>query len=257
MASSYSIDLISGLRPKNGGSFPLVNAKDVEYAADGRRLDVILAELLAGGGTGENGKSIHAYGKAVPENKVVAMADLSDSGNVQVGDLVISLTGSLHEIVSKDAENCTLGDAIAQLRGPKGDKGDQGEVGPTGPAGAAGAVGPKGDPGEAFTVAKTYPTIEAMNAGYADDGVKEGQFVVIESEQGADDPDNAKLYMKGAKAYTFITDLSGAAGITGPAGAAGAKGDKGDKGDAGAAGKDGQTPNFEVRDGHLFAIFAE
>ena len=255
MASLYSIDLISGLRPKNNGDFPLVNAKDVEYAADGRRLDVILAELISGGGTGADGKSIHAYGKAVPENKIIAMADLSDPTHVQAGDLVIAVTGALHVITSVGGTNCTLGDAVAQLKGEKGDKGEQGEVGPTGPAGKDGGKGDKGDPGEPFTVAKTYPSIEAMNAGYADDGVTVGQFVVIESAQGAEDPDNAKLYVKGAEAYTFITDLSGAAGITGPQGEAGVKGDKGDKGDTGAAGKDGETPSFEIRDGHLYAIY--
>ena len=54
-----------------------------------------------------------------------------------------------------------------------------------------------------------------------------GSFVMISSN--VEDPDNAKLYVKGESAYTFVTDFSGAQGIKGETG------DKGDKGDAGAA----------------------
>ena len=35
--NTYGIELISGIAPKNGGSFPLVHAKDVEMP-DGTRL---------------------------------------------------------------------------------------------------------------------------------------------------------------------------------------------------------------------------
>ena len=42
---SGSIDLISGIRPKNNGKFPLVDAKDVQVDNDGTRLDAKLAEL--------------------------------------------------------------------------------------------------------------------------------------------------------------------------------------------------------------------
>ena len=102
-----------------------------------------------------------------------------------------------------------------------------------------------------------------MNAGFATDGVKEGQFVLIDTGN-VEDEDNAKLYVKGQSSYTYITDLSGATGMTGPqglrgetgpAGKDGAKGDKGEQGPAGPAGADGKTPSFEVRDGHLFAIY--
>ena len=46
-------------------------------------------------------------------------------------------------------------------------------------------------------------------------------------------------------------------------GAAGAKGEKGDtgaqgpQGPAGADGKDGATPEFEIREGHLYAIYPD
>lgn len=44
MAYEGSIDLISGIRPKNNGEFPLVNAKDV-YVDDSKRLDASLTEI--------------------------------------------------------------------------------------------------------------------------------------------------------------------------------------------------------------------
>lgn len=159
--------------------------------------------------------------------------------------------------------------------GPAGAKGEQGETGPTGPVGAKGEQGiqgPKGEKGDPFAVAKTYPSVAAMNAGFATDGVKEGGFVVINTEN-VEDEDNAKLYVKGKSAYTFLTDLSGAQGMKGPQGergpqgnpgaqgAAGPKGEKGDQGangaqgPAGPKGEDGKTPTFEIRDGHLYAIY--
>ncbi|MFR6272155.1 MAG: hypothetical protein ACLUL2_01240 [Blautia sp.] len=114
-------------------------------------------------------------------------------------------------------------------QGPKGDigatgatgpQGPKGDTGATGPKGATGSTGPQGPAGEAFTIAKTYASISAMNSGYASDGIKVGQFVMIDTGN-VNDADNAKLYVKGASAYTYITDLSGATGMTGPQGAKG------------------------------------
>lgn len=146
----------------------------------------------------------------------------------------------------------------------KGDKGDRGETGaagaqgPTGPAGAAGAQGPQGlqgpqgPAGEAFKIAKTFASVNAMNEGFATDGVKTGQFVMIDTGN-VEDADNAKLYVKGESSYTYITDLSGATGMTGPqgpqglqgaagpAGPAGAKGEQGIQGPAGEKGEKGET----------------
>lgn len=127
----------------------------------------------------------------------------------------------------KDGEAGPQGPAGAKgetgEQGPAGAKGDQGERGPQG------IQGPKGDPGEAFSIAKTFVSVDAMNKGFASDGVKAGQFVMIDTGN-VEDPDNAKLYVKGAEAYSYITDLSGATGMKGP---------KGDQGEQGPAGKDG------------------
>jgi hypothetical protein len=47
----YSVDLISGLRPKNNADFPLVRAHDVQSRDDGTRLDAELEMLRSGGAT--------------------------------------------------------------------------------------------------------------------------------------------------------------------------------------------------------------
>lgn len=151
-----------------------------------------------------------------------------------------------------------------ELKGEKGDtgaQGPQGETGPQGPKGDQGIQGPKGekgdkgDNGDPFTIAKTYASISAMNAGYATDGVKVGQFVLIDTGN-VEDEDNAKLYLKGSSAYSYIGDLSGATGMTGPQGPKGEtgatgeqgprgeqgiQGVKGDKGDTGATGQRGSA----------------
>ena len=96
----------------------------------------------------------------------------------------------------------------------------RGEMGATGPAGATGAQGPAGAP---FTIFKTYSTIALMEADF--NNVPDGSFVAIQSN--VEDPDNAKLYLRGTSEFTFITDLSGATGI---------HGDTGETGDTGKAG---------------------
>ena len=45
MAYNGSIELISGIKPKNGGTFPLVNAQDVQVGEDGTRLPVTLDKI--------------------------------------------------------------------------------------------------------------------------------------------------------------------------------------------------------------------
>ena len=105
--------------------------------------------------------------------------------------------------------------------------------------GQQGIQGPKGDKGEPFTVAKTFPSVADMEAGFANDGVAEGQFVVIAST--VEDEDNAKLYVKGTDKYNFITDLSGAQGIKGDTGERGPQGLQGIQGNPGQQGVKGDT----------------
>lgn len=83
--------------------------------------------------------------------------------------------------------------------------------------GNTGPKGDKGDTGEPFTIARTYPSVADMNAGHGSDGVRVGSFVAIDTSD-INDEDNAKLFLKGETAYTYITDMSGIQGIQGPKG---------------------------------------
>ena len=71
----------------------------------------------------------------------------------------------------------------------------------------------KGETGDAFHIVKTYTSVAAMNADYSGTDVQIGEFVMIVST--IEDPDNAKVYVKGDQAYNFVVDMSGAAGING------------------------------------------
>ena len=92
-----------------------------------------------------------------------------------------------------------------------------------GDTGAQGVQGEKGDKGDAFSIAKIYASVAEMNEGFATDEVPQGGFVLINTGN-VEDADNAKLYVKDAEAYVYLTDLSGSAGIQGPPGEDGAAG---------------------------------
>lgn len=173
----------------------------------------------------DDGKEIDAGIIEVPQGD---KGDKGDQG--QKGDTgatpVISATATVNAEVGTPSVEVTKGgtaETPSLAFAFKNMKGEQGEKGLKGDKGETGAKGDKGDP---FTIAKTYTSVAAMNAGYATDGVAVGSFVLIDTGN-VEDEDNAKLYVKGASAYTYLTDLSGAQGI---------KGDKGAKGDTGATG---------------------
>lgn len=111
--------------------------------------------------------------------------------------------------------------------------------------------------GDAFTIAKTYASVEAMQADYNNPEVGIGQFVMIDTGD-VDNPEDSQLYLKGDTEWKFISDLSGAQGIQGLsayqiavqegfigseedwiASLKGEKGDTGNKGDKGDAGEKG------------------
>lgn len=158
---------------------------------------------------GKSGSSVHASTEAIEEDATVAIDTLSNASSIAVNDIVIDATGNVYTIETVSETEVTVGGKVASIKGTQGDKGE------------------KGDP---FAVATTYESVEAMNAGYATDGVAIGSFVLIVSN--VEDEDNAKMYVKGQSEYVFVVDLSGATGIKGDQGD---KGDKGDKGDAGQA----------------------
>lgn len=136
------------------------------------------------------------------------------------------------------------------LQGVPGEKGERGEVGPQGPqglqglqgiqgpVGPIGPQGPKGDAGAPFAIKKTYVSIEAMNADYSNEEIKEGEFVIINTGNVSDE-DNGKLFIKGTTKFDFLVDLSGIQGIQGPKGDTGLQGERGEQGPAGQNGAPG------------------
>lgn len=122
--------------------------------------------------------------------------------------------------------------------------------------------------GDAFTIVKTYSSVQAMEDDYNNPEVKTGQFVMIDTGD-VENEEDSRLYLKGDTEWKFISDLSGAQGIQGLSayqvavqhgfegtedewlislkgekGETGPKGDKGDtgeKGDTGPQGPKGDT----------------
>ena len=117
--------------------------------------------------------------------------------------------------------------------------------------------------GDAFTIVKTYSSVQAMEDDYNNPEVKTGQFVMIDTGNVQNEEDS-RLYLKGNTKWKFISDLSGAQGIQGLSayqvavqhgfkgtedewlislkgekGETGPKGDKGDTGEKGATGERG------------------
>lgn len=117
--------------------------------------------------------------------------------------------------------------------------------------------------GDAFTIVKTYPSIQAMEDDYNNPEVKTGQFVMIDTGD-VENEEDSRLYLKGNTEWKFISDLSGAQSIQGLSayqvavqhgfegtedewlislkgekGETGPKGDKGDTGEKGATGERG------------------
>ena len=68
--------------------------------------------------------------------------------------------------------------------------------------------------GDAFTIVKTYSSVQAMEDDYNNPEVKTGQFVMIDTGN-VENKEDSRLYLKGNTEWKFISDLSGAQGIQG------------------------------------------
>lgn len=113
-----------------------------------------------------------------------------------------------------------------------------GSRGTDGVIGVDGYTGSRGDTGLGFAIAKSYASVAALTADTAPTDIAAGQFAIIETGS-VDDADNSRLYLWSGTAYSYVTDLSGAAGITGPAGSAGFTGSAGTAGANGFTGSSG------------------
>ena len=128
-------------------------------------------------------------------------------------------------------------------QGVQGEKGDAGEKGDQGERGATGTRGSRWSQGTAITGTSTTAT-SFPGSGITDALVNDN-------------------YLNTSTGNTYRCTVAGNAATakwvyTGNI--KGLKGDKGEKGDTGAsgtAGADGKTPEFEIRDGHLYAIYAD
>ena len=165
----------------------------------------------------------------VESGKSVAISTISPS-NVKplVGDAIIFANGEIKIVTEVTSTTVTCSNAaVANIKGVKGDDGVdathvwEGTVlkvttaSGTSQADLKGAKGDKGDKGDPFAIYKTYTSVAAMNADLAN--VPEGKFVMI-STGNVEDEDNAKLYVRDASSFAYITDLSGAQGIKGETG---------------------------------------
>lgn len=117
--------------------------------------------------------------------------------------------------------------------GVKGDKGDRGEKGDTGDKGE------KGDTGKNFNIAKTFSSVDYMNA-YTGTEVSDGDFVLI-STTDVNNDDNGKLFVKAGDKFNLLAVIRGVQGIKGDKGDPGEKGERGYKGDTGLQGPQGLT----------------
>ena len=159
--------------------------------------------VVARGPKGEDGKSAYQVW-------------LDQGNNGSEADFLKAIQGK----VGKDGQSAyqewlaagnqgTEANFLASLKGEPGQPGKDGAQGPA---------------GKGFNIVKTYPSVAEMNAQFASDNIAEGDFVAIASKNGAEDPENAQVYMRSGNSMKFIVDLSGATGIQGPAGKTGQTG---------------------------------
>ena len=179
-------------------------------------------------------------GKDAPVEEINSRLYALENSTSDLNDMrddIISLENEVEEL----KENGVGEQGPAGPMGPKGEKGDaftyndftseqlEALKGPKGEVGPQGPIGPKGDTGAPFSIKKIYSSKSEMDADFSNPEVKEGEFVVINSN----DEDNGKLYLKAKDSFSFIVALSGVQGIQGP------KGERGEQGPAGQDGRDG------------------
>lgn len=153
-------------------------------------------EKIAGTGTGGSGT-------------VIDKVNVQITGETGTPSGSGSISGSTLNIVLNDIKGAT---------GEKGEKGDKGD---------------KGADGKSFEIKKTYSSVSEMNSSFANDGLSEGDLVIVSTSDTMEE-DNGKIYVKGSESYVFVVDIATAAeAIQGPRGEKGEKGDKGDAGENG------------------------
>lgn len=143
-----SVELADGVKPKNNGDFPLMEAHDIMVDNNGKRLDVALEELAngggGGGGTGEpgaDGTCVYTItDKGITEGTSfidLSVVSVPEGHSVKTGDLLLSPEGLVFLVTGLYPPRAT----IKYYTTIKGDHGIQGEQGVPGEKGADGKDG--------------------------------------------------------------------------------------------------------------------
>lgn len=146
--------------------------------------------------------------------------------------------------IGKTGEKGLKGDTgIQGPIGPKGEQGIQGKqglIGPTGPQGPIGKTGPQGPQGP--------QGIKGSIGATGPQGIQGEQG--IQGAQGIQG-------VKGEKGERGLQGPKGEQGERGPQGIQGIQGPKGEKGDSGVSVSVDKNYAFEIRNGHLFCVYAD
>ena len=235
------------------------------------------------GPKGEDGKSVTIKGSKESEAELPQSDNTIGDGYIINGDLHVWDGSKWNNVGKIQGPQGPQGE-----QGPQGPKGDTGEAGPQGETGPTGPQGPKGEPGAAGAKGDTGdvgpqgpegpqgeqgPKGDTGPQGAA--GVRGSRWTqgtaitgtstsaTVFPESGIADALVNDNYLNPSTGNTYRCTVAGDANnakwiYTGNIkGAQGPKGDTGSKGETGAAGKNGLTPSFEIRSGHLYAIFDE
>lgn len=224
-----------------------ITAPNVVYATDATGTSQSIAY---GDGANAIAQRTATGGLSVPGNAIVNPTDAVNKDYVDNQVLIGKDGKSAYQLALDEGFEGSLSEWLASLVGKQG------------------APGNDGKDGKPFVIAKIYTSVDEMNADYSNTEVERGSFVTIDTGN-IDDEDNAKLFVKGATGFVYLTDLSGATGLQGPPGKsayelakangfvgtvtewlASLKGANGKDGGEGKPGADGKTPY--IQDGYWY-----
>ena len=115
-----SIDLISGIRPKNNGNFPLVEAHDIQVDEQGTRLDDKLKEIE------ENPGDLNVVFRDNNEGDVEIIGSVINEDETTSSSIIID--SELNELSKNPVANSVLTNALADKLSRKGAVSDGGNV---------------------------------------------------------------------------------------------------------------------------------
>lgn len=130
-------------------------------------------------------------------NGTAALATLTPSTNVKVGDTVIDPEGEVFQIASLAASTFTVGARLANVRGPQG---------------------PKGETGAALAIKGSFPSLEELQEQHPTGTLGDAYMV------------GSRLYSWSGSAWVDCGDIKG------PKGDQGERGERGERGPVGPAG---------------------